>query len=199
MRWIRLTPLLATLLVWGGCMISEQTGQIPAELTFHFDTGFNRAMVFGRVAGLAIIVFWLFAKFKRHTAIMVGVPILVFAGWTLERDYPSLAGYRIEVRDDALYLNIPPQNERRIPWEKIQEMELEGVDWATAGRGTMTTVGPDGRRYTSEPAWAKLPEWETMKLITENDSLLVRLDKLSVEQRQTLWRAIAKRAHMVKQ
>ncbi len=145
MRAVRLLLLCLPLLLAAGCMISEQIGQTPQNLTFYFDTNFNRTLVFGRVAGLGVIVFWLFAKFKRHTAILVSVPIMVFAGWTVEQDYPSLAGYRIEVREDALYLNIPPEPEIEIPWESIQEMEIEGVDWATAGRGPTPTVGPYGR------------------------------------------------------
>ncbi len=193
-----LLPCLAVLLA-AGCMISEQIGQMPEDLTFYFDTDFNRAIVFGRVAGLGVIVFWFFAKFKKHTAILVGVPIMVFAGWTLEQDYPSLAGYRIEVRKDALYLNVPPEPEVEIPWESILEMEIEGADWATVGSGPTPTVGPYGRVQQTEYAWSQLPEWESMKLITEDDSFLVMLEELSVEQRQTLWRAVAKRARLVKQ
>jgi hypothetical protein len=36
-----------------------------------------------------------------------------------------------------------------------------------------------------------------MKLITEKDSFLVQLDRLSVEQRQTLLSSIAKRGRLV--
>ena len=197
MRAVRLLLLLPILLV-ASCMISEQIGEMPDDLLFYFDTDFNRAMVFGRVAGLGVIVFWLFAKFKRHTAILVGVPIMVFAGWTLEQDYPSLAGYRIEVREDALYLNVPPEPEVEIPWESIQEMEIEGADWATVEDGPTPTVGPYGRVQQTEYAWSQLPKWESMKIITEDDSFLVLLEKLSVEQRQTLWRSVAKRGRLVK-
>ena len=51
----------------------------------------------------------------------------------------------------------------------------------------------------TEYAWSELPEWKTMELLADGETHLVMLDKLSVEQRQTLWRAIAKHAHLVKQ
>lgn len=197
MTAIRLLLLCLGIWLSAGCMLSDQVGQVPQDLTFHFDTDFNRAIVFGRAAGLTAIVFWLFAKFKRHTAIMVGVPILVFAGWTVARDYPLLSGYRIEVRNDALYLSIPPDPETEIPWESIQEMEIEGESWATVGGGRTTTVNPDGTFHETKYAWSELPKWKSMKVITEKGSFLVRLDRLSVEQRQTLWQSIAKRGQLV--
>jgi hypothetical protein len=193
----RLLLLGFLILLHAGCMLSDQVGQMPQDLTFHFDTDFNRAIVFGRAAGLMAIVFWLFAKFKSHTAILVGVPILVFAGWTVARDYPSLSGYRIEVRRDSLYLSIPPEPAREIPWESIQEIEIEGESWATVEGGRTTTVNPDGTFQETKYAWSELPQWKTMKLITEKDSFLVQLDRLSVEQRQTLLSSIAKRGRLV--
>ena len=195
----RLLLLCLVITLHAGCMLSDQVGQMPQDVTFHFDTDFNRALVFGRAAGLTAIVFWLFAKFKRHSAILVGVPILVFAGWTVARDYPSLSGYRIEVRKDALYLRIPPEPERGIPWESIQEMEIEGESWATVEGGRTTTVNPDGSFQETKYAWSELPQWKSMKVITEKDSFIVQLDRLSVEQRQTLWQSIAKRGQLVKE
>ena len=179
-------------------MVSEQIGEIPGDLTFHFDTDFNRALVFGRVAGLGILVLWIFAKFKKPTALPVAVPILLFAGWTVQQDYPSLTDYRVEVREDALYLNIPPEPEGEIPWSSIEEMKIEGIGWATAGGDLPGTPTPFGVPKT-EYAWSELPEWKTMELLADGETHLVMLDKLSVEQRQTLWRAIAKHALLVKQ
>lgn len=199
MRALRLSLLCLPIVLGAGCMISEQIGEMPRDLTFYFDTTFNRALVFGRAGALGVVVLWVFAKFKRPTALMVGLPILAFAGWTVVQDYPSLKGYRVEVRKDALYLNIPPEPEREFPWESILEMEIEGVNWAGAGRGPHQTVGPDGKVRQTKYAWSELPQWETMKIVTEDDSYLVRLDRLSVEQRQTLWRSIAKRGHLVEQ
>jgi hypothetical protein len=193
----RLLLLGLAVMLHAGCMLSEQVGQMPQDLTFHFDTPFNRAIVFGRAAGLAAIVLWVFAKFKRQTAIMVGAPMLLFAGWTVARDYPSLSGYRIEVQPDALHLTVPPDPEREIPWESIQRMEIEGVSWATAA--PTTTVNPDGTFQQTEYPWSELPQWKSMKVFTENDAIVVELDRLSVEQRQTLWRAIAKRGQLVKE
>jgi hypothetical protein len=168
----RLLLFCLAVMLHAGCMLSDQVGQMPQDLTFHFDT-------------------------KRHTAILVGVPILVFAGWTVARDYPSLSGYRIEVRRDSLYLRIPPEPEREIPWESIQEMEIQGESWATVEGGRTTTVNPDGSFQETKYPWSELPQWKSMKIVTEKDSFLVQLDRLSVEQRQTLWRSIAKRGQLV--
>ena len=197
MGTLRLVILFGWAVLASGCMISEQAGQIPQELAFHFDTDFNRAIVFGRPIALFLLVMWIFAKFKKPNAILLSLPLLVLAGWTLAKDFPSLVDYRVEVRDDALYLNIPPEPEKVIPWNTVEEMEIEGTDWASAGGGPSVTPTPFGVRKT-EYAWSELPEWQTMKIMADGETHLVILAKLSVEQRQTLWRAIAKRARLVK-
>ena len=193
---VRLLPLCLACLLCAGCMLSDQIGQAPQDLTFHFDTDFNRIMVFGRAAGLASIVLWLFAKFKKETAMLAGIPILVFAGWTVAHDYPSLSAYRIEVAGDALYLSIPPQPPVEIPWESIQQMAVEGESWATVDSGRTTTVNPNGKVEETNFLWAELPQWKSMTITTDKGTYDVQLDRLSVEQRQTLWKAIAKRGRL---
>jgi hypothetical protein len=197
MGTLRLVILFGWAVLASGCMISEQAGQIPQELAFHFDTDFNRAIVFGRVIALVLLVMWIFAKFKKPNSILLSLPLLVLAGWTLAKDFPSLVDYRVEVRDDALYLNIPPEPGKVIPWNTVEEMEIEGTGWASAGSGPTTTITPFGVRKT-EYAWSELPEWQTMELTADGETHLIVLAKLSVEQRQTLWRAIAKRARLRK-
>ena len=61
--------------------------------------------------------------------------------------------------------------------------------------GTPTPFGVPKTEY----AGSELPEWKTMELLADGETHLVMLDKLSVEQRQTLWCAIAKHAHLDKQ
>jgi hypothetical protein len=58
-------------------------------------------------------------------------------------------------------------------------------------------VNPDGSFQETKYPWSELPQWKSMKIVTEKDSFLVQLDRLSVEQRQTLWRSIAKRGQLV--
>ncbi len=194
---LRLVILFGWAALTSGCMISEQVGELPQELAFHFDTDFNRALVFGRPIALVLLVMWVFAKFKKPNSILLSAPLLVLAGWTLAQDFPSLVDYRVEVMDEALYLKIPPEPEKVIPWSTVEGMEIEGVGWAGAGGGPETTMTPFGPRKR-EYAWSELPEWQTMKLTADGETHLVILEKLSVEQRQTLWRTIAKRARLVK-
>ena len=71
MGTLRLVILFGWAVLASGCMISEQAGQMPQELAFHFDTDFNRAIVFGRVIALVLLVMWVFAKFKKPNAILL--------------------------------------------------------------------------------------------------------------------------------
>ena len=197
MGTLRLIILLSWAVLASGCMISEQAGQMPQDLAFHFDTDFNRALVFGRPIALVLLVMWVFANFKKPNSILLSAPLLVLAGWSLSQDFPSLVDYRVEVQEDALYLKIPPEPEKVIPWNTVEEMEIKGVAWAGAGARPTVTPTPFGPRKT-EYAWSELPEWHTMEIMADGETHLVILEKLSIEQRQTLWRAIAKRARLVK-
>jgi hypothetical protein len=167
-------------------MISEQTGEDLEDLTFHFDTGFNRAVLFGRSGALATVAVWLFAGAKKSPgSAVVGVVLLGVSGWLLVKDYPTLDRYRIQVLGDGLWIAIPPQEEKTLAWAGIEEMFVEGIGSGSVPRDEFA------RRL-------ELPDWHSMRItVTGGATHDVDLKLLSVEQRQILWRAIARRADLV--
>ena len=71
MRRIAIILMLLAGLGMSACMISTQVGERthvnskpPEEITFHFDTGFNKAMLFGRSAALLLIPAWSIVSFR---------------------------------------------------------------------------------------------------------------------------------------
>jgi hypothetical protein len=170
-----------------GCLISEQSGQDREDLTFYFDTGFNRAILFGRSAALAIVGLWFFAGSKKNAVpLLLAAAFLGAAAWLLIKDYPTLGRYRVQVLGDGLVLAIPPEEEKTLPWSAIEEMFVEGI-------GSASALPRDEfeRRLA-------LPDWHSMRItVTGGASHEVDLKRLSVEQRQILWRAIARRASLV--
>jgi hypothetical protein len=179
--------LFAFLLSTSGCLISEQMGQDREDLTFHFDTEFNRIALFARSGALAAVALWLFAGAKKSpgSAVLGGV-LLAAAAWLVVKDYPTLRRYHVQVLGEGLVLGIPPEEEMTLPWGAIEEMYVEGV-------GSATEVPRDEfeRRLS-------LPDWHSMRItVTGGATHDVDLKLLSVEQRQILWRAIARRASLV--
>jgi hypothetical protein len=168
-------------------MISEQIGQDREDLTFHFDTQFNRVVLFARSGALAAVALWLFAGAKKSAGSAVfGVLLLAAAAWLFVKDYPTLSRYRVQVLGEGLVLGIPPEEEMTVPWGAIEEMYVEGV-------GSASEVPKDEfeRRLS-------LPDWHSMRItVTGGATHDVDLKLLSVEQRQILWRAIARRASLV--
>ena len=61
------------LLASSGCMISEQEGQDREDLTFQFDTEFNRIILFTRSGALAVVALWLFAGSKKNPGTKIRV------------------------------------------------------------------------------------------------------------------------------
>jgi hypothetical protein len=123
----------------------------------------------------------------------MGLGSLAFAGWLISHDYPILTDYRIDVLDSALYLNIPPEPKKQIPWSSIERMELAGYEWASLGGDRII-----GQKIRTP--FLELPEWETMDiLLTGGQKLTVNLKLLSIEQRQILSMAIAEQANLVKE
>jgi hypothetical protein len=177
----------------GGCVISEQIGEAPHDLVFHFGTGVNRVIVYGRSAVLAAIGIWILNAWgKKAGALVVALGLFGVAAWLVYVDYPTLSSYRVGVLDTGLYLNIPPEPERTIDWASVEEMKIEGVEWASIG----APGAPPG--MAKSYAWSELPDWKTMELVLENgETHQVDLERLSIEQRQILWRAIARRARLV--
>ena len=175
------------LLASSGCMISEQEGQDREDLTFYFDTEFNRIMLFARSGALAVVAVWLFAGSKKNAVpILFGVAFLAVAAWLLIKDYPTLSRYRVQVLGEGLTLAIPPQAEKTLHWSSIEEMYVEGM-------GSASEMPRDEfeRRLS-------LPDWHSMRLTEAGGAIHeVDLKLLSVEQRQILWRAIARRANLV--
>jgi hypothetical protein len=186
-------------------MVSEQIGEPigsgthrrPSEdVTVHFDTGFNRALVFGRSALLAALAVWIFFTWgKMPISILLGSALLVVAGWLPVKDYPSLTGYRIEVAESGLYLSIPPEPEMEIPWESIEGLKLAGHGYGSAGAIRVAT--PFGQSRT---VGVELPAWETMDIILfGGQTYTVNLEALSVEHRQIMAQALIKRADLVEE
>ncbi len=187
---------LAGVSLLSGCMISEQIGQLPKDITIHFDTEFNRILLFGRSAALAGFAFWIYNAMRKQTAaIVVGVIVLGIAGWLFVKDYPALSKYRVEVRGDGLVLNIPPDSEAVIAWDSIESLELAGYEWATP---PMPEVA-DRFMPQSETAFSSLPDWETMDITADGVRYHVNLKKLSIEQRSILSRAIVRRGRLVQE
>ncbi len=175
------------LLSSSGCMISEQEGQDREDLTYHFDTEFNRIILFARSGALAAVAVWLFAGSKKNAVpILFGVVFLGAAAWLLIKDYPTLSRYRVQVLGEGLVLAIPPEEEKTLPWGAIEEMSVEGM-------GSASEMPRDEfeRRLS-------LPDWHSMRItVAGGANHEVDLKLLSVEQRQILWRAIARRANLV--
>jgi hypothetical protein len=182
------TVLLSLLLLsLAGCMISEQRGQGNEELLFHFDTQFNRIMLFARSAALGLVAVWLFAGSRRKTGpIVCGVALAAAALGLFVKDHPRISRYRVEVLDEGLVLAIPPDAEKSFAWGAIEEIYIEGI-------GPMSSRPKDAVAKLLE-----LPEWHSMRItVAGGGQHQVDLKLLSMEQRQTLWRAIAKRANLV--
>jgi hypothetical protein len=169
-----------------GCLISEQSGQGREDLTFYFDTGFNRSVLFGRSGALALVGVWLFAGSKKSTpSLVLAVGFLGAAAWLLIKDYPTLDRYQVQVLGEGLLLSIPPEAEKTLAWSSIEEMYVEGIGSSQVPRDEFQ------RRL-------ELPDWHSMRIAVAGGATHdVDLKLLSVEQRQILWRAIARRANLV--
>jgi hypothetical protein len=195
-------PVLLLALLTAGCMISEQTGQLVpdgnprywdqklGEVTFHFDSTWNRVAIFGRSALLALLALWIFRSEsggKRLLTFAVGIPLLVVAAWLVAKDLPSLRRYKIAALEHGLVVEIPPDLSREVPWRDVDSMDVTG--WELK-RGAPPPGGAN--------PFTDVPEWERMQVhTTAGDTIDVDLKRLSWEQRQSVWKAIAVRAHLV--
>jgi hypothetical protein len=174
-------------------MISEQSGQGNEELTFHFDTDFNLIILFGRSAAIATVALWIFNGWDKSTvATIVAVVVFGAAAWLFIKDFPSLKSYEVHVLEGGLELNIPPEPQKRIPWNSIETLELEGFEYMAIPMAASTPF--------SAGSQLELPDWETMEIKTnDGQTHLLNLKRLSIEQRQILAQAIVKRAQLVKE
>ena len=186
-----------------GCLVSEQIGEpvghgssrmASDDVVIHFDTQFNRIVVFGRSAAIAVIALWIVSTWgAKPGSILVGVALLVTAGWLVAKDYPSMTGYRLEVAPEGLTLKVPPDLDTLIRWESVEGLELEGFGYGRIAGN----IQFDGVRMVRQTA-LELPDWRTMKLtLAGGQSHLIQLDELSIEHRQIFARALIKRAGLV--
>jgi hypothetical protein len=193
---------LALVLFAGGCMVSEQSGQLVpdgnprfwdqklGEVSFHFDSTYNKAVVFGRSLALALLAAWIFMAEKGGKKVMtvvLGLPLLALAVFLLLKDLPTLLHYKIEALESGLVVEIPPEDAREVPWDGIESMSVTGWE-LRRGR-----TPPGGANPFSD-----VPEWEAMEItFAGGDTQRVDLRRLSWEQRQSVWKAIAVRAQLV--
>jgi len=197
--------LVMLCLAAGGCMISEQEGRLtpegnpryhvgqgiqPAEI--HFRSPLNYGIVFGRSLGLCLVALFFLksgpGRTRSAVTTVIGAGLLAAAIWLLVRDLPTLLKYRIGLVDAGLELSIPPESPRTIPWDGIEEMKIEGSSWYSSGQS----------RFENAPI-LELAEWESVELgLAGDETLTLDVSKLSIEQRKTVWAAIAARAQLVK-
>ena len=187
---------LAGVSLLSGCMISEQIGRFPQDITIHFDTDFNRILLFGRSLALAGFAYWLYGALRKNTGAMVA-SVIVFgiAVGLFVKDYLALSKYRVEVQGEGLLLNIPPNPEAFIAWDTIESLELAGYEWATVP----TPEVMDRFMPNSNDVFSSLPDWESMDITADGVPYHINLKKLSIEQREILSRAIVNRGRLVKE
>ena len=190
---------LAATFVLAGCMVSAQDGQRghynsphPKEIAFHFDTGFNRAVVWGR--GLALVGLGLcvvhFAGPARRMAMLVAVtlPLASVGAWLVHDGLQDVSSYRIEVLPDRLHLSVPGEPVTEHPWDSIEGLLVEGTELQIRTGVRALDSLPDFEMYTH------------FELHLKDGSLTdVDLRPLSPEQRGTLWQAVVRMAGLVQQ
>lgn len=190
-RTLAAVVLLLCLGATTGCVLSTQDGEAghvnsrqPDEIAFHFDSGFNRGVVYGRSVALVLLGLWVIrfgrtGQGKMAFALLGTLPLTGVAFWLWQQGASTVSDYRIEVTLDVLVVSIPPEPEHVIEWESIEGMYIEGVE------------------YRVDTGIDTVAEYHYMDLhLDDGTTLPVDLKRLSVEQRGTLWRAIAKRAHL---
>ena len=197
MRRTILTGLVLCFLVLPGCLISTQEGERthvnsppPEEIAFHFDTGYNKLIVFARSAFLLSLAIWFLGMFRKGgggniVPVVLAVLALGGSGWLLVQGWSKTQNYRIEVKTDLLHMSLPGEPERKIAWDEVTGLEVEGMARDVrfgSGKGQALK-------------WA--PQWESMVVTLAGDrELEVDLRPLSVEQRGTFWRAIVSKASL---
>ena len=201
-RRLSRTLVLVAGLVAAGCMVSDQKGQLVpdgnprywdqklGEVSFDFDSTWNRGAVFGRSAALVLLALAIFAAErggKKALSLFVGLPLVVLAGYLLYQDLPTLLHYRIAALESGLVIEIPPDVSVDAGWDAVESLSVTGWEMK---RGA---PGPLGKNPFTD-----VPEWEAMDLrLAGGELVTVDLKRLSWEQRQSVWKAIAVRAALV--
>ncbi len=183
------------------CAVSEQVGRLQppgnpryhtdselGEVAFHFDTTYNKALVFGRTLALGLLALWVFKAGAGRSLVltMIAIAVLGAAVWLLVPDLPTLGRYEVRAGKNGLELSIPPEPPRHIEWSELEEMRISGHEWI--GTRSPMRGGAD---------FGRLAEWQTMELrLAGGEEIVVDLERLSVEHRQNCWRAIAAHAQL---
>ena len=206
-RWVIALSLLGAIAL-AGCMISDQTGQMPQRLpgygsgysapediAFHFDSGFNWGIVLGRSGLLLMLALWLYFSVAGTIPRVVAGVLLAVAAWLLYQGLVNVTGYRVEVKiDSGLYVSVPPADPMDIPWGTIETLDVSGFEWKRAQVQQGFGPNPVARKL----AFSELPDWRSMSFVlTDGRSLDLDLKRLSIEQRQSLLTAIVKYGQMV--
>ena len=107
------------------------------------------------------------------------------AAWFLAQDVPTTLHYRIEAYESGLMLRLPGEPEHRLGWDEVESLRVEGFVYSSGQPGSSDTA----------PFSPNLRDWRSMELeLSDGEIVLLDLEPLSVEQRETVWRAIAGRA-----
>ena len=186
-----------------GCMISDQTGQMPQKLpgfgsgytapedvAYHFDSGFNWGVVLGRSGLLLIVALWLYFSVAGTIPRVLAAVLLGVAAWLLYQGLVTVTGYRVEVRiNSGLHVSVPPADPMDIPWGTIETLDVSGFEWQRA----QVSPGFGPNPQATQLAFTELPDWRTMSFVlTDGRSLVLDVERLSIEQRQSLLNAIVK-------
>ena len=204
MKNVRLIPILCLLVLASGCLMSEQIGEPLGQgrtarpnddVTIHFDTTFNRIVIFGRSALIVAFAVWVFTSFgSKPGSIIVGGTAMAVAGYLFIKDYRALEGYSLEVSAPGLTLRVPGELNAEIPWESVEGIELEGFTYARISGGMQ--FSPTGGM--TKRAGLELPDWKTMRVMVAGGTThLIKLEELSIEHRQIFAKALIKRANLV--
>lgn len=208
-RWAVAVALVGALAV-AGCMISDQTGQMPQKLpgqgsgysapediTYHFDSGFNWGIVLGRSGLLLLAGLWLFFSVAGTGPRIVGSVCFLVAAFLLYQGMVNLTQYRVHVDiDTGLQVSVPPDEAVDIQWGTIETLEVSGFEWQ---RGQMTPgFGPNAQ--ASKLHFTELPDWRSMSFVlTDGRTLELDVERLSIEQRQSLLNAIVRYGQLMEE
>lgn len=193
MRRLGLAIVVFTLMTsLTGCMISTQEGEKthvnaadPDQIVFHFDTPFNKALLYGRSMALLGLAIWFFrtrgSGGGNRITIALAIVLAVGAAGLYFVGHRKVADYRIELAPTGLELNLPARAAAHIDWS-----DIEGID----GEGEATDVSFGGPQMWSTA-------WESMTIhLRGGERIEMDLEPLSFEQRGTFWRAVARFADL---
>jgi hypothetical protein len=193
-----------------GCVISDQTGQMPQRLpghgsgysapediTYHFDSTFNWVVVLGRSLLLLVVAAWLYFSVSGAVPRVLGVILLLVGGWLLYQGLVTMTRYRVTVDiDHGLVVSVPPQPAVDIPFETIETLDISGFEWQRAQVTPGFGPNPQARKLH----FTELPDWRSMKLVlSDGRSVELDVERLSIEQRQTLLNAIVRYGQLVEE